>query len=214
MVCWSTLPLNAQPFSIDRPDYTESPNLVGRGFVHLETGASLPAKPTEWSGMIRLRLAEKVEVRSTLIHPGGVELGAKWVILRSDKNRLAWINHIRPVGWQGFRSVLSGEHSLGDYTLGWNLGHQRPLTDAAAFSFFSHSHALALSDRSTFFLEGVHSYPGGNAMEHGWTPLNTGFFYAITPSVVVDAMLGLNPALKTAKYLVGCSFRLQTRKMY
>lgn len=212
MVCGCTLPLNSQPFSIDRPDYTESPNLVARGFLHIETGTFLQKDPIELSSMIRFCLTKNVELRSTLLYPSGWELGAKWVLLNSAKNRVAWINHIRPVGWQGFRSVLSGEHSFGLYTMGWNIGYQRSLPGAASFSFLSHSHAFALSDRITWFLEGVHAQPRSASWEHGWTPLNTGLFYAISPNLVVDAMLGLYPERKTVKFLAGCSIRLPTSK--
>ena len=202
------LPLHAQVFTVDRPDYTESPNLVQPKHVHLESGWAQTGSTPEWGTMVRYRLAPRWEVRTTLARPLFWEVGAKWVWWHSDRFRLAWINHIQPLGGKGFRSVLSGEHSVHRYTLGWNIGRQMAASGQPGFSFFSHSHGFQLNPQWTLFVEGVHSAPGGNAALHGWTPLNAGCFWSVTPHVVLDAMAGLRPIDREVKLYAGLSVRL------
>lgn len=209
---WAASPLWAQPFTVDRPDFTESPNLVERGFLHAESGWMHPGSTPEIGTQLRYRVHRNWEVRTSVAVPLFWEVGAKWLWIRNDRFRLAWVNHVQPMQPRSWRSAVSGEHNRGAYTLGWNAGRQGSIGSAPEFAFLSHSHAVQCTPRWTVFAEGVHSNHPAEMRLHGWTPINAGVFWAVAPQCVLDGMVGWDPGVNQVHIHAGFSLRIPARR--
>ena len=113
--------LQAQHLSVDRPDYTESPNLTGRQRLQLEQGIYVAENRIDPSINFRQRLGSSTELRCLASGADGLEWGGKWVSNGDRSNRLGVIGSFN-VRKQAFRFIAVGEHDLKKFTFSWNAG--------------------------------------------------------------------------------------------
>lgn len=124
--------LLGQNIGIDRPDYTESPNLTVRKHLQIESGF-------QWQQNVnpninaRVRLGLNAELRCMASLDEGIELGGKWVYHPNKVHRLGFVGGVNPMSKVG-RAVFAAEHDLPWGIIAWNLGgmtHQKSATPFA-----------------------------------------------------------------------------------
>jgi hypothetical protein len=124
--------LLGQNIGIDRPDYTESPNLTESKHLQLETGIRIQHGLSP-NLNARIRLGLNAELRCLAGIGEGIELGGKWVYHPTKAHRLGLVAGVNPLNKVG-RFIFAAEHDLPWGIIAWNLGgmrHQKTTTPFA-----------------------------------------------------------------------------------
>ena len=179
-----------QGLSVDRPDFSESSNLIQAQALQWEVGSSKDQLGFAASAMVRWLPFNPLELRGSMTSEFETELGAKWKVLSRPKSGFALVGHVPLKSGVGPRIAIAADHSFCGYTFSWNLGMLGKQESTAPLPYVTHCHAVQVSPKGTVFVELVHFTGPTRIAPPGWTLFNVGGIFGIASDFALDAMCG------------------------
>ena len=170
--------LSGQNLVIDRPDYTESPNLPAPRVLQIEAGVHTMHSIGNPNVNARLRLTASSELRCIASASEGIELGGKLATPGHRPHRyglVAGVNLRQDLA----KLIFAAEHDVGWGAAAWNLGGV--YANGRTQPFATLGGAVVLSKRLQLVQEVVY-------LPSQWTRLqwNAGAIWHPVPEVALD----------------------------
>ena len=210
----------------DRPSQTDSPLLIDKGYVQIETGVSIEEIQSKINSLVRIGILNGVEVRinsNYIINDeisyqkkssfADFELGSKFKLLDNDKlnTNISFLTYLSiPTAPEvfsnneyGFLNKLLVSHNLtSDSQMGYNIGYNK-FTNYDGLYVYSLLYDKTLGSFSIFF-----ELFGNSNSNISNSNFNSGITYLIDNDIQLDLSMvkGLNNDLFFIK--LGFSFRI------
>lgn len=230
---------SSQSISTDRPDQTESPNLVPSKYFQMECGLTYEKLNKDFTSiahptcLLRYGVNERFELRLVAELLSNKSFGVHKVVLPpieiGFKTHLVeekdWIPKISFIGHLVIPKLASPterlsnlatsfrftlQHSLSNrFSLGYNLGAAWDGENTEASFVYTLSLGMAFLDKLSSYIELYGFVPDGMQEDHR---IDAGFVYLINSNLQLDLSGGLGLSPSSPKYFVGLgvSYRYKT----